>query len=137
MSFTSKNHHHAQRIIAPILAARLRQSRRIECSLFFEVLRVDDDLAIIARRDAGQGGEINRRGHHKSFRIIRVLTNQIHSPRSSEDLRFTLETAHMQRTQYFRVTHYSVSRSHMNSRSTSIGQLKHSPGSSARDQSTR
>ena len=135
MPFAGQNRHHAQRIIGPVLAPALRQRCCIEDAFFFEVFRVDDDLAVVARRNPGQRSEVDRRRHHEALGIIGVFADQIHAPRRGKNRRFTLEAAHMQRTQNFRVMHCcSLS---IRSISTSIGQLKQSPGSSTRDHVTR
>ena len=61
------------------------QGCRLEAPLFAEIFGVEDDLAVGARRDGGQGGEVDGRGHDETFGVIGMLADQIDAAGRRQD----------------------------------------------------
>jgi hypothetical protein len=66
---------------------------------------VEDDLAVGTRRNAGQGGEIDGRGHHKALGVIGVLADQVDASGRGKNGRLGSEAVAVQGAKFVRIVH--------------------------------
>ncbi len=99
VAFASEDGNHTERVVAPVLAGLGGRSGCLEGLLFSVILGVDDDFAVGARRDAGQGGKVDGHGHHKALGIIGVFADQVNAARRNKNGRNRLEAGKVERAQ--------------------------------------
>ena len=107
MALPGQNRNHTQRVVRPALAGLRRQGRCLKTPLFAVVLRIENDLAVRARRNAGQRGKIDRHRHHKPLGIVGMLTDQVHAARRRKDRRLRMEAGNVHRTKNIGIMHIS------------------------------
>ena len=78
----------ADRIVGPMMRSALWERCQIEIRLLVKILRKDGDSIVRSRADCRQCGKVDGGGHDKAFRVIGVLSDEVHSSRREEDDRF-------------------------------------------------
>ncbi len=81
------------RVVAPVLGGACGQGGSVKGLFFAEVLGVEDDLAVGARRDGGQGGEVDGHGHDKALGVIGVFADQVDAAGRDKDRGLRLKRA--------------------------------------------
>ena len=105
VAIAGEDGNHAQRIVGPVAGAFGGEGCGVEAALLAVVLRVEDDLAVAARRDAGQGGEVDGRGHDEALGVVGMLADQVDPAGRGKDGRLGVETGAVHGTEVGRIMH--------------------------------
>src|SRR5689334_6949454 len=80
MTGALEHHCDTDRVVAPVMFRGAARLVEIKLDLVVEAIRFDLQLAIVARPDRGEDGEVDGRRHDEAVVVIGVFADQIDAP---------------------------------------------------------
>ena len=72
---------HARHIIAPMFSREKLIFSQIDFDALGKIFGIDQQSAIVSRRDANPDIKVDSGWHHQAIVVIRVFADQVHTPR--------------------------------------------------------